>query len=261
MEKKSSRKTLALMIIFGLAFLILGSFLGFYFGTKMANATNEGSKEKVEEKEEVNDKDDETQEENKVSEALLKDLEKRAELSSRLSLSIVYDQYDEGLSGVFSENDTEDAYSIESLITYEYYLYKTGIKAKEWSTSDSSYGPCFEQSQNGYCYVVDKAEMLKYDKTMFNIGEKLLNGLEGYTLLKGDKYYVTGIPYGPANAEITDSETVSSVMNDDKSIDLVVKYSIDEDYEGFKANVVNYKYTFKLNADNDYYLYSVYEVK
>ena len=257
MGKKNSAKTFALMIIFGLVFLILGSFLGFYFGTKMANINNNTSKDNVSVSEEEKGNGE-------VSGELLVDLEKKAKLASWYAVDIMYDDvmFNTGLSNIFGENNQDIYYEVAASITYRYYLYKTGAEAESWTTEDITYGPCFEQSQNGYCYVIDKEEILKYDKTMFNIGEKMLGTFDGYALLKNGKYYITDIPYGPASLEVSEGETVSSTMNEDKSIDLVVKYSIESRYTGMDAyKEVNYRYTFKLNQDNEYFLYSVYEVK
>ena len=59
----------------------------------------------------------------------------------------------------------EDIYYM-SYLTYNYYLSKTGNKPNKWTSKEASYGPCYKDGQNGYCYVIDKAEMLKYDKML-----------------------------------------------------------------------------------------------
>lgn len=261
------------MIIFGVVFLILGSFIGYYFGNKMAdtgnNETNNTTEEKEEtDKEETDAKEDEDKEENDVekteddnviSQELLKDLEKKAELSKYLALDIIFDKEiaNVGMSNVLIYNDDESTHMYAAIATYEYYLYKTGKTAEKWTSKKASDGPCYEDGQNGYCYVIDKNEMEKYDKMFFNFGEDIFDG-DGYVLLKGDKFYVTDMPYLGGNLSVGTVSAVSATKNIDDSISYVVNYNVEvNDKPGESVDV---KYTFKPNDNGDYYLYMVTRV-
>ena len=187
---------------------------------------------------------------------LLDDLERKVNVSNRLSLSMVLGEelYDgNNKSSIYASNN--ENYEYMAYLTYNYYLEKTGGTAKKWSSNDSSYGPCYEGGQNGYCYVIDKSEILKYDKMLFNVGEKLLKG-SGYVLLKGDKFYVTDIPYlGGDLYSVSMKDVVSVVKNNDTTITYIAtwNYSLNS---GQTVKNIDIKYTFKLNDDNEYYLYS-----
>lgn len=61
MKGKNSKKTLGLMIIFGMGLLILGNFIGYYFGTELANVEN--SKTNDSEEKDTNNKTEEGQKE------------------------------------------------------------------------------------------------------------------------------------------------------------------------------------------------------
>lgn len=157
------------------------------------------------------------------------------------------------MSNIYVSND--DMYEYMAYLTYNYYLEKTGNTAKKWSSNDSSYGPCYKGGQNGYCYVIDKTEILKYDKMLFNVGEKLLKGA-GYVLLKGDKFYVTDVPYlGGDISSSSMGDVVSVEKNTDKSIDYTVTWNYKLN-DGKPIKNINIRFIFKLNGNNEYYLYS-----
>ena len=100
--------------------------------------------------------------------------------------------------------------------------------------------------------------MLKYDKMLFNIGSELLNADTPFSLLNDDKFYITDIPFnGWINVETIGE--VSITKNDDKSINYIVNYNV-SGIGTQEVRSVNINYTFKLNADGDYYLYSVTKV-
>lgn len=195
--------------------------------------------------------------ENSISQDLLDDLERKVVSSNFLSLSMVLgnELFDgNSLSSIYALNKNE--YEYMAYLTYNYYLEKTGNTANKWSSKDSSYGPCFEQGQNGYCYAIDKSEILKYDKMLFNIGENLLLNGDGFALLKGNKFYVTDIPYLGGNI---DSSSMVDVVSVEKNADNTITYIATWNYKltgGKPAKNINIKFTFKSNGANDYYLYS-----
>lgn len=191
-------------------------------------------------------------EESLISDELRNDLDKKAELSKRLAINIIYDSrlFNSGYKNVISEN-TDSIYANLAYATYEYYIYKTGNKRETYTTDDSSLATCYSQANVGYCYVSDKSDILIYEKQFYNMGEKIFD-LGDWASIRGDKIFVNSVPGN--NISIETISVVSVTMIEDKSISYVVSYKV-----GFGSDIenVNVNYTFKLNENKDYYLYSV----
>lgn len=177
---------------------------------------------------------------------LRKDLDKKVELTSNFIVSGLYLNDDEMK---YKINENIDAYPYLAEATYKYYLYKTGSQAEKYTTNDSSFSTCYEQAQNGYCYVVSKAEIEKYNKELYNISMDAFN-LGDWTTTKEDKIYITPVPWNSSYSIVL--LEVSSVERGWNSIEYVAEYSIQEGNK--ELDIIKVKYIFEKNTDGNYYL-------
>lgn len=250
--QKSNKIMKGLLIVLVVAVLVSACFgVGFMLGAKLADTEDE-ILEDSEKDEDTESKEEKTEEEEKVdntiSDALRKDLDKKVDLSYHFVVTGLYlDKND--IKNVFAEN--KDAYSYFANATYNYYIYKTGAKEEKYSTKDASLPTCYEQSQNGYCYVVSKEMIIKYNKEMYNVSMDAFN-LGDWTLTKGDKVYVTDVPWN--GAYFTEKTGVISVTKNNDTIEYVASHSIGLNADE-KENM-NVKYIFKANEDGNFYLHS-----
>jgi len=210
--------------------------------------------------EENTDKPEEQEKEddNTISQELRRDLDKRAELSKFLAMLLIFK---DDTTSVIAENTGND-YEIDAEIaniTYDYYIYKSGKEKQKYVSYDSNFSTCYDQAQNGYCYVGDKEEVLKYEKEFFNLGEKVFK-LNVYAVTKNDKIYVTPVALGGSIQNLETISVVSVTKNADKSISYVVNYYIGATLGGVKNQNINVNYTFKLNNEGNYYLYAISKI-
>ena len=253
--KKSNKIMKSLLIVLVVAILLSACFgIGFIAGEKLAEKENDILEEdkKDENKEETKTDEPEKEEEkvdNTISNALRKDLDKKVDLTRQFVVTGLYYKKGGELKNIINEN--VDAYSYFAYATYNYYLYKTGDKQEQYTTKDPSLATCYDQAQNGYCFVASKANIEKYNKELYNVSMDAFN-LGDWTTTKGDKIYVTPVPWNGAVSSQTDS--VVSVVRNGDTIEYVAKQSI-KDYDEVIFNV-DVKYVFKANEDGNFYLHS-----
>lgn len=255
--KKSNKIMKGLLIVLVVAILVSACFgIGFIAGEKLAEKENDILEEdkKEETKEETKTDEPEKEEEkvdNTISDALRKDLDKKVDLTYHFVVTGLYVNKPGSVDvkNIFAEN--KDAYSYFANATYNYYIYKTGAKKEKYSTKDASLPTCYEQSQNGYCYVVSKDMIVKYNKEMYNVSMDAFN-LGDWTSTRGDKVYVTPTPWNGAYS--TEKTGVISVTKNNGTIEYVASHSIELN-AGDKQSM-NIKYIFKTNEDGNFYLHS-----
>lgn len=255
--KKSNKIMKGLLIVLVVAILVSACFgIGFIAGEKLAEKENDILEEdkKEETKEETKTDEPEKEEEkvdNTISDALRKDLDKKVDLTYHFVVTGLYVNKPGSVDvkNIFAEN--VDAYPYFANATYDYYIYKTGAKKEKYSTKDASLPTCYEDSQNGYCYVVSKEMIVKYNKEMYNVSMDAFN-LGDWTATRGDKVYVTGVPWnGGYNTEKTG---VISVTKNNDTIEYVASHTIELNGDDKKST--NIKYIFKTNEDGNFYLHS-----
>ena len=256
--KKSNKVMKGLLIVLVVAVLVSTCFgVGFLLGEKLAEKeedileeTNNGDKE---EKEESKEESKEEQADNTISDALRKDLDKKVNLTTDFVVSeLRYNESNE-YKFVFGEDKSLNDYAYFAFATYNYYIYKTGKTIQKWSTNDMSYGPCYKDGQNGYCYPIDKNEILKYEKEYLNMGIKIFDLKEGYSIVKDNKVYVTSVPWGGGFSATNNG--AMSVERKDNVIEYCASHST-EMSDGAPNKIINVKYIFKMNTDGNFYLYS-----
>lgn len=249
--KKSNKIMKGLLIVLVVVILVSTCFgIGFIVGEKLAEKENDVLEE--ENKEETKTEEPEKEEEkvdNTISDALRKDLDKKVDLTRHFVISGLQYKKEGELKNIINENT--HAYSYFAYATYKYYLYKTGDKQEKYTTKDSSLPTCYDQAQNGYCYVASKANIEKYNKELYNVSMEAFN-LGDWTTTKGDKIYVTPVPWNGADSSQTDS--VISVVKNGDTIEYVAKQSILR-YEDVLGDMT-IKYIFKTNEDGNFYLHS-----
>lgn len=258
-ELKKSNKIMKGLLIVLVVLILFGTCFGggFLIGQKLADKEEDLLEEnkkddKTEEKEETKTDAPEKEEEkvdNTISDALRKDLDKKVDLTRQFVVTGLYYKKGGELKNIINEN--VDAYSYFAYATYNYYLYKTGDKQEQYTTKDPSLATCYDQAQNGYCFVASKANIEKYNKELYNVSMDAFN-LGDWTTTKGDKIYVTPVPWNGAVSSQTDS--VVSVVRNGDTIEYVAKQSI-KDYDKVIFNV-DVKYIFKANEDGNFYLHS-----
>lgn len=255
--KKSNKIMKGLLIVLVVAILVSACFgIGFIAGEKLAERENDILEEdkKEETKEETKTDEPEKEEEkvdNTISDALRKDLDKKVDLTYHFVVTGLYVNKPGSVDvkNIFAEN--VDAYPYFANATYDYYIYKTGAKKEKYSTKDASLPTCYEDAQNGYCYVVSKEMIVKYNKEMYNVSMDAFN-LGDWTTTKGDKVYVTPTPWNGAYS--TEKTGVISVTKNNDTIEYVASHSIELNGDDKKST--NIKYIFKTNEDGNFYLHS-----
>ena len=116
---------------------------------------------------------DKKDDENNIAFDVLDDLKNKIDVSNVLTLdNVLGSELYQGNKSFTIYTENSDSYDYMIYLTYNYYLASTGKTAEKWSSKDSSYGPCYVDGQNGYCYVIDKTEMEKYDKMLFNLNKE-----------------------------------------------------------------------------------------
>ena len=262
-EIKKSNKVIKNLLIVLVVIILFGTCFGggFLIGQKLADKEEDLLEEnkkddKTEEKEETKTDTPEKEEEkvdNTISDALRKDLDKRVNLTYHFVLSkLRYDDSKE-FKFVFGEDKSLNDYAYFADATYNYYIYKTGKTIQKWSTNDMSYGPCYKDGQNGYCYPIDKNEILKYEKEYLNMGIKIFDLKVGYSIVKDNKVYVTSVPWDGGFS--TTNNGAMSVERKDNVIEYCASHST-EMPDGDPNKIINVKYIFKMNTDGNFYLYS-----
>lgn len=265
--KKSNKIMKGLLIVLVVAILVSACFgIGFIAGEKLADKENDLLEEnkKEEDKEETKTEESEKEEEkepekeenkvdNTISDALRKDLDKKVNITERYAGTGFY--MNDINSKMVIANASEQDYPYFAYATYQYYIYKTGKTIKEWSSKDKNYGPCYVDGQNGYCYPMDKADVLKYEKELYNMGVKIFDLKEGYSIVKGDKVYVTSVPWN-GSLSVEQKNVVSVVKNND-TIEYIANYVVGNYVPDESSNVnMTIKYIFKANTDGNFYLHS-----
>lgn len=251
-EKRGRGKKFFLITLFVVVVIGICVF-AFYLGTNAFknNDNNDGSEEADNNTDnDAEEGSSESVDANTISVELRADLDKKVSLTAHyVTTALTYDA--NTVNNVFSKN--EDDYDYFALRTYDYYLYKTGATKEKYSTKDAKLSTCYEQSQNGYCYVVDKTMLLKYNQELYNVSADAFNtGM--YTTTRDDKIYVTPIPWN--GADTTKVTEVVSVEKKDDVIEYVAKHTISEYTSQSDGIEMTIKYIFKVNNDGNYYLYS-----
>ena len=246
--KKSNKIMKGLLIVLVVAILVSACFgIGFVVGEKLADKENELLEKKYQE--------DflSFQVDNTISDALRKDLDKKVNITEHYAGTGFY--MNDINSKVVIANASEQHYPYFAYATYQYYIYKTGKTIKEWSSKDKNYGPCYVGGQNGYCYPMDKADVLKYEKELYNMGVKIFDLKEGYSIVKGDKVYVTSVPWN-GSLSVEQKNVVSVVKNND-TIEYIANYVVGNYVPDASSNAnMTIKYIFKANTDGNFYLHS-----
>lgn len=250
-EKSSKWKNIVIILLVVLV-LVLVAVLAYKLGQDSKDNDKDDEIIDVKDPDDNPEENNDKEVDNTISQELRKDLDKKVDLNAHFVGTGIYTG---NIKNIVAENT--DVYDYLAYITYQYYIYKTGTTIDKWSTSDSSYGQCYKNSQNGYCYPIDKTSILQYEKELYNIGEDVFDVVDGYSIVKGNKVYVTDVPWNDS-LKVEQKNVVSVVKNNDV-IEYTATYAVGT-YDVNETQNMTIKYLFKANEDGNYYLYSFEKV-